>query len=129
MPIVADEIENHSLPSDEQKRLVKSQEFEIKPNANNPNINQSDEPVMNNLVLSDVGRQLGDLQLDADLELPESVRDLDLNRDGFEEEALKLPIKEFSAVIKSDDLKCKSEDHVLDLTLQYIEKAQNEIYD
>ena len=57
------------------------------------------------------------------------MRDLDLNREGFEEEALKLPIKEFSRVLKSDDLKCRSEDQVLNLTLAYIERVQKQIYE
>ena len=58
-----------------------------------------------------------------DFELPESVRDLDLNREGYEEEVLKLPIHEFRQVLIRNDLKCRSEDQVLSLTIAYIERA------
>ena len=107
------------MPSDDQRRFVKSQEFDLKSNQGpqSPNGGQSET----------IGKQLGQLQLDNDGEveydLPESVRDLDLNREGFEEDALKLPMKEFSQVLKSDNLICRSEDHVLNLTLAYIERA------
>ena len=89
--------------------------------------NQIEEPVLSNNLPSDVGNRLGQLQLESDEfgELPASLRDLDLNREGYEAEALKLPVREFSAVIKSDELRCRSEDQVLDLTLQYIDQAQN----
>ena len=83
--------------------MVKSQEYEIKSVSNKPEI------------------EIGD---DDDEELiPESLRDLDLNREGYEAEALKLNVDGFRAVIKSDNLICRSEDHVLDLTLQYIDNA------
>ena len=86
--------------------MVKSQEYEIKSASNNP-------PLV---------EDMGGLADDADL-LPESLRDLDLNREGFEAEALKLNVGGFRAVIKSDNLICRSEDHVLDLTLRYIDNA------
>ena len=60
--------------------------------------------------------------------MPQSIRDLDLNRAGFEEEALRLPIGAFSKVLKSDDLKCRSEDHVLGLALNYIDAAQQRVF-
>ena len=60
--------------------------------------------------------------------MPESVRDLDMNRDGFLTDAMKLPVDEFGKIIQRDDLKCRSEDHVLDVTLSYIESATQRIF-
>ena len=62
-----------------------------------------------------------------ELGYPDAVKDLDLTREGFEQDVLKLPIEEFGRVLKRDDLKCRSEDHVLSLTLTYMEKAQQKI--
>lgn len=62
------------------------------------------------------------------IDLPESVRDLDLNREGFENDAMKLPVEDFSSMIKRDDLKCRSEDHVLEMTLNYIEIAAEKTF-
>ena len=59
--------------------------------------------------------------------MPESVRDLNLNRAGFGEEMLKLPVQEFAKVLKRDDLTCHSEDQVLNLTLNYIDLARERI--
>ena len=61
-------------------------------------------------------------------ELPESMKDLDLNKTGFEEEAFKLPAFDMQKVLKRDDLKCQSEDQVLNFTLNYIDKAQQKIF-
>ena len=51
----------------------------------------------------------------------ESVRDLDLSREGFKEAALQLDTNEFNKVIIRDDLKCKTEDEVLELIIEYIQ--------
>ena len=59
-----------------------------------------------------------------DLTLPETMRDLDLNRIGFQQEALKLPVQVFKNVLKRDDLKCRDEDSVLDLLLNYLTKEK-----
>ena len=59
--------------------------------------------------------------------MPESIRDLNLNRAGFEEEIMKLPVDEFAKVLKRDDLTCHSEDQVLNLTLNYIDLARERI--
>ena len=40
---------------------------------------------------------------------------------------LKLPVIEFSQLLKSNGLKCRSEDHVLALTIAYIERVAEKI--
>ena len=55
--------------------------------------------------------------------LPEAVRDLDLMRQGFEEQALGLGVQDFQNLIKRSDIKCESEDQVFDLSRKYIDKA------
>ena len=74
---------------------------------------------LNLAIQSEVGKQLKDLQMET-IEVAESVKDLDLNREGFVEDAMKLSIEEFGNVLKRDDLKCQNEDHVLAMTLKYI---------
>jgi len=49
---------------------------------------------------------------------------IDLTDKAVQELVLKLPVQEFKQVIKSDDLKCHSEDHVLDVALAYIVREQ-----
>ena len=68
-------------------------------------------------------RQLNNMSpTSAPNDLPESVRDLDLTRPGFKQAAMNLEDNEFSKLIKRDDLKCRTEDDVLMLIIDYIKK-------
>ena len=57
------------------------------------------------------------------------MKDLDLSREGFREAALKLDTAEFNKVIVRDDLKCKTEDQVLELVIEYIQKIAAEAFE
>ena len=59
--------------------------------------------------------------------LPESVKDLNLNREGFEQDALNLPIHEFYKVLQRNDLKCQNEDQVLNLIFAYMKRPTQRI--
>ena len=56
-------------------------------------------------------------------DLHESVKDLDLSREGFKEAALQLDTNEFNKIIIRDDLKCKTEDEVLQLIIEFMKKV------
>lgn len=60
-----------------------------------------------------------------DFSMPESIRDLDVTSPGVEQEILQLPFQAFKSVLKRDDLRCRDEDHILDLLLSYLLKEKD----
>ena len=113
------------LKSDhDEQRHVKSQEFDLKNPSNGSGKNVLSPKNMDGQLKSEIDlRQLNNMSpTSAPNDLPESVRDLDLTRPGFKQAAMNLEDNQFSKLIKRDDLKCRTEDDVLMLIIEYIKK-------